>query len=302
MTVHQQLIDVCRDASESLLTAAEIKRRVIDRFGTNPGSIIPSDHCYNRWNRGIKIRTPLFVRVGTSEYRYVGPGQRYTGLVFGRPRGATTDKVVGEWVDGVLDLYDNEIDQVDDPEITVPSIEPIRASAIAVQPDVPISVIAPRLKEIPLSAKQLDRLYEEYMEILSLEVSEFGCQPTETRHLIGRLGEFYCARLTDGRLAGRVNQHGFDVVTGKGKRVSVKTTAQQKGFVSINPNTIELADELMVLQYGDRDFEVVYHGEVVAAIQVCRLWQGRYELDITKARKLGAVLPSKVRPKPDVTS
>jgi hypothetical protein len=57
---------------------------------------------------------------------------------------------------------------------------------------------------------------------------------------------------------------------------------------SINANTIDRADELMVPQYVGRDFKVLYHGDILAAIKVSRLWQGRYEFDITKARKLAS--------------
>lgn len=281
LTVCQQLIEVCRTTPGRLLTAFEIKRRVIDSFGTNANSIIPSDHCYNRWNRGIRIRTPIFVRVGKSEYRYIGPNQPYTGLVFGRPKGTTADKIVGEWVDGALTLYEGATNPSDDTTASVVKQAAAMKAASLAKP-------TENSEQIPLSSKQLDRLYEEYMEILSLEISEFGCKPTETRHLIGRLGEFYCARLTQGRLATRVNQHGFDVVSGVGKRVSVKTTAQQGGFVSLNPNTASKADELMVLRYTDRDFEVIYHGPVAPALQLSRLWNGRYELDIAKARLISS--------------
>ncbi len=124
------------------------------------------------------------------------------------------------------------------------------------------------------------------MEILALEIGEFGCKATETRHLIGRLGEFYCARRTGGQLARRVNQEGFDVVGENGKRISVKTTAQRTGFVSLNCKTVHLADELMMLRYEDGAFEVVYFGEIAKAIEVAREWNGRYELDISKAQRL----------------
>jgi len=309
LSIFQQLIEVCRSAHDSLLTAFEIKRRVVERFGTNPGSVIPSDHCYNRWNRGIKIRDPLFVRVGTSEYRFIGPGQPFTGLIFGRPRGCDADQIVGEWIDGKATIYEQSlsaesatasaVENTFPPHATIASpnetqsVSSEKSKAETTQ-DVAIQVTtsATYREQLPLSQTQLERLYEEYMEILTLEVSSFGCQPTETRHLIGRLGEFYCARLTHGRLASRVNQQGFDVVSQTGKRISVKTTAQLKGFVSINAATMDRVDELMVLQYGDRDFEVIYYGSITSATTVARLWQGRYELDLTKARKLFADSPS----------
>ena len=144
------------------------------------------------------------------------------------------------------------------------------------------------LVTIPLSSRQIDRLYEEYLEILKLEITQFGCKPTETRHLIGRLGEFYCARFTGGQLARKVNQAGFDVIGSNGNRISVKTTAQKNGFVSLNANTVDRADDLMVISHSDRDdaFSIVYHGKIRPALEVSRLFNGRYELDLSKARRL----------------
>lgn len=290
MSIYQQLIEVCSPNQGELLTATEIKSRITERFGTKPSSILLSDFCYNRWNAGIQLRNPLFVRVGAGEYRYIGPAQSYTGLVFWRPKGEEADQVIGEWADGELMLYQSSL-PIANTMGSAAAASSVGAMPGDAQMDTPVVSILPTNTEgIPLSPKQLDRLYEEYMEILTLEVSTFGCKPTETRHLIGRLGEFYCARVTRGQLARRVNQEGFDVITSSGRCVSVKTTAQQSGFVSLNANTVDRADDLMVLRYHDGDFEVVYHGEIAPAIQVARSWKGRFELDLIKARRLTAAL------------
>ncbi|RXJ85295.1 hypothetical protein CRU87_10775, partial [Aliarcobacter trophiarum LMG 25534] len=47
----------------------------------------------------------------------------------------------------------------------------------------------------------LEQLYNKYLEILNFEIKYFNHKPTELRHLIGRLGEFYCAIKTNGTLA-----------------------------------------------------------------------------------------------------
>lgn len=291
MTVFEQLVEAFHGSGDGLMKAATIKTTLAERYGTNPSSVIPSDYCYNRWNRGIAGHQPLFVRVGSAEYRYLGPDQSFTGLVFWRPKGATADQVAGERVHGVLRLFDlpAPVALTDDlhAEWSVSTVtdRPDDVSDATAREGAP----APRSRPeaIPLSFEQLDRLYEEYMEILTLELGEFGCKPTETRHLIGRLGEFFCARTIRGQLARRVNQAGFDVVGENGRRVSVKTTAQRSGFVSLNANTIALADELMVLRYDDGAFEVVYFGDMAKAIEVARPWKGRFELDVSKARRIG---------------
>ena len=129
-------------------------------------------------------------------------------------------------------------------------------------------------------------MYEKYMDIVKLEVEQFGCKPTEVRHLIGRLGEFFCALQVNGKLAQEVNQHGFDVISESGRRISVKTTAQKSGFITINPNTASKVDDLMLIQYFDSKLEVIFHGSIQKAIDVSRTWEGKFEFDISKAKKL----------------
>ena len=129
-------------------------------------------------------------------------------------------------------------------------------------------------------------LYEKYLDLIRLEISEFGVKPTEVRHLIGRLGEFYCALSVDGALAATPNQHGFDVISKNGRRVSVKTTSQKSGFVRISDSTLEKVDDLMLIQYKDQSLSVIYYGAVMAAVGVARHYPelGWYELDLAKAR------------------
>ena len=268
MTIYEQMLSIFTGAESRLYTAGEIKSELETRYGTNPSSVIPSDYCYNRWNLGVTTQQPIFVRVGSGEYRFIGPDQPYTGLIFGRPRGDSGDRVIGECTKGKRKLYSLDTERGDQTDKAGPTSSKDRT--------------------VPLSIEQLERLYEEYMEILTLEVEEFGCKPTETRHLVGRLGEFFCARKTGGQLASRANQEGFDVVAENGRRISVKTTAQKSGFVSINSRTLDLVDDLMFLQYRSGKFEIIYYGDIKAAIDAARPWKDRFELDIAKARRLSS--------------
>ncbi len=108
------------------------------------------------------------------------------------------------------------------------------------------------------------------------------------RHLIGRLGEFYCALYTGGTLAHTANQHGFDVISESGRKISVKTTAQKTGFVAISANTAHQADDLMILQYLDGEISIIYFGPLEIATNKARIYEsvGKYELDISKVRTL----------------
>jgi hypothetical protein len=139
-----------------------------------------------------------------------------------------------------------------------------------------------------ISTERIKLLYDKYLELTKLEVEEFGVKPTEVRHLIGRLGEFYCALNVEGSLAHAVNQHGFDVISKSGRKISVKTTAQKTGFVPISSKTVHKVDDLMIVQYMDGELSTIYYGCVKKAVEAARFYEhvGNYELDISKARKL----------------
>lgn len=148
-----------------------------------------------------------------------------------------------------------------------------------------------------ITPNRMKHLFDKYLELVRLEIDEFGVKPTEVRHLIGRLGEFFCALQVNGNLAHLANQHGFDVVCSKGRRISVKTTAQVTGFVAIGKSTIHQVDDLMIIQYRDGELSTIYYGPVGPAIEVCRFYDysGKHELDISKARKLMATQLSKIQ-------
>lgn len=141
-----------------------------------------------------------------------------------------------------------------------------------------------------LSPDRLEILRNRYLELIQLEIEEFGVKPTEVRHLIGRLGEFECALKVNGTLAHRANQHGFDVISQAGRKISVKTTAQKTGFIAISEKTLHYADDLMLLQYADGKLEVIYFGCIKNAALAARYYEnvGKYELDISKARMLSS--------------
>ncbi len=143
-----------------------------------------------------------------------------------------------------------------------------------------------------IPTEQLQLLHDRYLELLRLEVDVLGVSPTEARHLIGRVGEFHCALQVGGILAHTTNQHGFDVVCPRGRRISVKTTAQVTGFVAIGKTTASLADDLMVVQYLDGKLTTVFYGPMAAAIEVARHYRptNNFEFDLSRARKLSISL------------
>ncbi|MDN5710452.1 MAG: hypothetical protein L0G95_13495 [Planococcus sp. (in: firmicutes)] len=108
-----------------------------------------------------------------------------------------------------------------------------------------------------LTQMQIIQSLGEAMSWLEREIS-WGADPRELRHLIGRMGELYVAMYTNGNMADSVNERGYDVVTKDNERISVKTTARigSTGFVAFNPNTLELADRVIILRFNQEEMEL----------------------------------------------
>ncbi|HLQ83234.1 MAG TPA: hypothetical protein VK121_05270 [Pseudogracilibacillus sp.] len=249
MTIYEQIKETLKDYLGETLSYKEIKEKIISNYNTNPSSIILSDYCYNRYNKGIAFNQHLFIYIDRSTYKYVGENYPYTGFIFHKPLGSNHASVVGEWDNGQYHLY-------------------------------PHSVID---KKNIIGNAQIKKLYEEYFEILRFEIDILGFKPTELRHLIGRLGEFYCAIYTKGNLTKVVNQTGFDVEK-DGKRISVKTTAQTTGFVSINIATYNQFDDFFVVQYKNDEFNLLFYGPK-EEIPKTRIYNTRYEIDISRLKR-----------------
>lgn len=248
MTIYEQLKDVLKNNVDDTLSVTEIKRKLISKFNTNPNSIILSDYCYNRYNNGIPFNKHLFIYISRNTYRYVGENYNYTGLIFHKPRGLNYESVVGEWDKGKFIFYEeNQINNLDS-----------------------------------IGISQINKIFENYLEMLHFEIHVLGCEATELRHLIGRLGELFCVLHTNGVLAKVTNQHGYDVIS-NGRRISVKTTAQKSGFISINKNTFEQFDDVFVVQYTDDDFQILFY-RPKEEIPTKRSYGGRYEVDISSLK------------------
>jgi hypothetical protein len=108
-----------------------------------------------------------------------------------------------------------------------------------------------------MSQMQLIQSLGEAMAWFEREIS-WGVQPTELRHLCGRIGELYVAMITNGQMATDVNQQGYDVVSAVNERISVKTTAQSglDGLVSFNPRTLDQVDRVIVLRVNTEEMQV----------------------------------------------
>lgn len=108
-----------------------------------------------------------------------------------------------------------------------------------------------------LTQMQLIQSLGEAMAWFERELN-WGMPPTELRHLCGRIGELYAALITNGRMATEVNQKGYDVVSGDGERISVKTTAMMgsSGHVAFNANSLSLVDRVIVLRVNTEEMQI----------------------------------------------
>ena len=88
---------------------------------------------------------------------------------------------------------------------------------------------------------------------LQEEVETFGVSATETRHLVGRIGELYVCVITNGQMAPNTNEKGYDVVSSNGDRISVKTTAPTttSGGALFNLKTLEYVDRIMIMRLNE---------------------------------------------------
>lgn len=83
------------------------------RFQANSGSIIPSDYCYDRANKGIDFhkKPRLFAFLGNGMYECLGENYPFSGTVYTHEKGSKDECEVGYWKDGVFtkdanwDLY-----------------------------------------------------------------------------------------------------------------------------------------------------------------------------------------------------
>lgn len=108
-----------------------------------------------------------------------------------------------------------------------------------------------------LSQIQIIKSLGESMSWLKKEIS-WGVQASELRHLVGRIGELYAAVITNSQMATQVNQKGYDIISTDNERISVKTktSIEGAGFVSFNPNTLDIVDRVIILHLDIKEQEI----------------------------------------------
>ena len=99
MEIYRQLISVFSGHEGKVFSTGQIKSMVADKYNTNKSSVIPSDYCYNRLNKGSRPYY-FFERINHGQFKFIGENFNYSGDIFARPKGANEDIKVGYWENG----------------------------------------------------------------------------------------------------------------------------------------------------------------------------------------------------------
>lgn len=97
MTITEKILAVVKGNEGKVFSRDEIIEAVVISFpGTNKGSVIPSDYCYNKTNKGngFGFPFPLFEYYDGGTYKYLGVDFPYTGKAFWK------GSIIGEWTNG----------------------------------------------------------------------------------------------------------------------------------------------------------------------------------------------------------
>ncbi len=83
ITIKQKVLSTFKGKEGKQFRPHEIVDMVLNKYpGTNRGSILPADYCYNRTNKGIKFDFHLFKSISDGSYEYLGPNFQYDGPVY----------------------------------------------------------------------------------------------------------------------------------------------------------------------------------------------------------------------------
>ena len=190
MTIIDKIRDTFSDYTVGMiLTREEIINIVCTKHGTKPGSVIPSDYCYNRNNKGVRLegKFTIFEFLGGSRYKYLGEGYPYTGKIYAKERGCIKENVIGEWDNGKVILYKETKTFEEDFDIQegrLP-VEYIDKTVFTEQKDFPLSAIREMYDEgdiIPNPDYQRDYVYNDKQasrykafDIANIDCFVFSC-------------------------------------------------------------------------------------------------------------------------------
>lgn len=101
MTIYDQINQVLNNRKNDIITLKEMKYILRQTYGTNPGSVVLTDYCYNRFKNGINFKKHIFEYIKRGTFKYLGENYPYTGKIYHKPKGQKSEIIIGEWNNGV---------------------------------------------------------------------------------------------------------------------------------------------------------------------------------------------------------
>lgn len=83
MTTWEKITSIFDNEIGYEFSRKEIIDLVLEKFPeTNKSSVIPSDYCYNLYNKGIKFDKHIFEHIETGHYKVLGRNVKYSGNIY----------------------------------------------------------------------------------------------------------------------------------------------------------------------------------------------------------------------------
>ena len=95
MSIREKIYQTFQVRTGQEFSRQEIIQRVARQFPeTNEVSVLPSDYCYNLYNKGIPFSHHFFEYLDRNRYKVLGVDYPYTGQILWK------GKTIGEWRNG----------------------------------------------------------------------------------------------------------------------------------------------------------------------------------------------------------
>lgn len=100
--IREKVTLTLKDYIGKTFSRSQIVNLVVGRYpNTNKTSVIPSDYCYNRYNKGIVFDFHILEYCKWNNYKVLGENYPYNGdIVWNEKKMKSKDRVVGKWING----------------------------------------------------------------------------------------------------------------------------------------------------------------------------------------------------------
>ncbi|WP_137663859.1 DUF6998 domain-containing protein [Enterococcus hulanensis] len=113
---------------------------------------------------------------------------------------------------------------------------------------------------------------------------DWGTNSGELKFITGRIGEIYTAIMVNGQMAENTNQKGYDVVSEKNERISVKARTKLKGQVNFNSNTLDYVDRVIIVFVDVEEItvKIIYDASIDEAKKIMTIQDTSVRISMSK--------------------